>query len=334
MVPKLNDYYSGSYVQARDRFLKATSGFQRKPEYSVGVESDVGSLTVNAAFNPAEKTRHDGSKDLVIISSGTHGIEGFAGSAVQLYFIQELLSRFNEYTSVALIHALNPYGFHHRRRVASSNVDLNRNCLDNLVDYKVDDEELVMASDASQLIVAPNRPRQNDFEEQMRFARWVLQIIAKRRFKLLENAIGGGQYKHPESLFYGGTEPEQSVKILQSIIEEYTSGHRNFILIDLHTGYGRKLRDNHITDSPISSEEFKRLQGIIPEIESNAQVEAQSGVYKHKGSVMGYAANHSQAEHNYRLVVDFRPMVLGKLEQLLNRYPLAAEKIEKLIVAY
>ncbi len=88
----------------------------------------------------------------VIHSSGTHGVEGYLGSAVQVRFLHELLLRDahddddddddnrppsssscpppRNVRKVLLIHSVNPHGMRHHRRANENNVDLNRNVLD------------------------------------------------------------------------------------------------------------------------------------------------------------------------------------------------------------
>ena len=81
----------------------------------------------------------------VIHCSGTHGIEGYLGSAIQLRFLHELFlqqekrlrtnnvhappTKNTPVKKVLLIHAINPYGMRHHRRTNENNVDLNRNVL-------------------------------------------------------------------------------------------------------------------------------------------------------------------------------------------------------------
>src|SRR5205085_1802617 len=69
------------------------------------------------------------SKGLVLVS-GTHGVEGFLGSACQTGWLRGDAFRVPNDTAVILVHALNPYGFAWCRRVTHENVDLNRNFLD------------------------------------------------------------------------------------------------------------------------------------------------------------------------------------------------------------
>lgn len=64
---------------------------------------------------------------VLVLVSDTHGAEGFAGSACQLRALHEAA-----WTGlpVVLVHALNPFGFSHRRRVNEDNIDVNRNFVD------------------------------------------------------------------------------------------------------------------------------------------------------------------------------------------------------------
>jgi hypothetical protein len=73
----------------------------------------------------------DAAARVLVLISGTHGVEGFCGSAcrtaaVSLSLFDDLPSQ----TAVILIHAINPFGFAFLRRVTEANVDLNRNCVD------------------------------------------------------------------------------------------------------------------------------------------------------------------------------------------------------------
>src|SRR5438874_5154353 len=64
----------------------------------------------------------------VLHSSGLHGVEGFAGSAIQIQALREL-PRVPDDTALFLVHILNPYGMCWLRRANENNVDLNRNSL-------------------------------------------------------------------------------------------------------------------------------------------------------------------------------------------------------------
>ncbi|TGT53188.1 DUF2817 domain-containing protein, partial [Mesorhizobium sp. M2E.F.Ca.ET.166.01.1.1] len=78
-----------------------------------------------AYFGPAD------AKKLLVLVSGTHGPEGYIGSAAQLLFLRaKFHERLPSSTAVLFVHALNCYGFAWDRRVTAEGVDLNRNFVD------------------------------------------------------------------------------------------------------------------------------------------------------------------------------------------------------------
>ena len=124
----LADFFSADYPSARARFIEAAerAGWRREV-HDIGVTGPAGeSLGIDTALlgNPFPE-------NVVIVSSGLHGVEGFFGSAVQLAFLEQHAARLRlpPDAAIILVHALNPFGFAWRRRWNEHNVDLNRNFL-------------------------------------------------------------------------------------------------------------------------------------------------------------------------------------------------------------
>ena len=70
---------------------------------------------------------------MLVLTSGTHGAEGFCGSGCQVGLLHDdafVAAVDAARVRVVLLHALNPYGFSHLRRTNEDNVDLNRNFRD------------------------------------------------------------------------------------------------------------------------------------------------------------------------------------------------------------
>ena len=61
-------------------------------------------------------------------SSGLHGVEGFAGSAIQLQWLTGNYQPPDD-GAVVIVHVMNPFGMVWLRRVNENNVDLNYNFL-------------------------------------------------------------------------------------------------------------------------------------------------------------------------------------------------------------
>src|SRR5438093_8933584 len=79
-------------------------------------------LGIDIAWFGAENPRR-----VILHSSGLHGVEGFAGSAIQLQLLDSLPPLPKD-AALILVHVLNPYGMAWLRRANENNVDLNRNC--------------------------------------------------------------------------------------------------------------------------------------------------------------------------------------------------------------
>src|SRR5690606_41795533 len=72
------------------------------------------------------------SKVLVLIT-GTHGVEGHAGSAVQTDLwglIEQRKVTLPEDIAILMVHPLNPFGYAWGRRCDEQGIDLNRNFID------------------------------------------------------------------------------------------------------------------------------------------------------------------------------------------------------------
>lgn len=124
-----DEYFRFAYQKARSKFLEAARGAKaRVSSYDLPGQKgpDGAELAVDVAeIRPSEQPK------LLVIVSGTHGVEGFCGSGCQVGFLVErIYEGLPETVAVALVHALNPYGFAWLRRVNEDNVDLNRNFRD------------------------------------------------------------------------------------------------------------------------------------------------------------------------------------------------------------
>lgn len=187
---------------------------------------------------------------VLLISSGTHGVEGFCGSGCQAALLQSGMPRaLPASTAVVLVHAVNPYGFARLRRTNEDNVDLNRNFVDHGVEH-------------------PN-PAYEEIHPWLVPAEWegpareqadaaIARYIETRGLRTFQAAMTGGQYSHPDGLFYGGRKPAWSNHTWRRILREHCASARQVVGIDLHTGLGPSGVGEAIcvTDEP----EFRRAK--------------------------------------------------------------------------
>jgi len=129
--------------------------------------------------------------------------------------------------AVVLVHAVNPYGFSHRTRSNEDNIDLNRN----FIDFDRPRPENTGYAALHPLLVPGHWPPGP--EDATR-----LQAAMAEGGPSLVQALSGGQYSHPDGLFYGGARPSWSNDTIRGLLRRHASGRRRIAWVDLHTGLG------------------------------------------------------------------------------------------------
>lgn len=167
---------------------------------------------------------------VVFVVSGTHGAEGFAGSALQAHWLGNCAGRRPDEVRMVWLHAHNPYGFAWVRRVNEDNVDLNRN----YVDWSQPTPPNPGYAAIADLLV----PDEWSAAAQERTFTALIEHAAEIGMGTMQEHVSGGQYDHPAGVFYGGTGPTWSHERMREICERVLGGARRVGIIDLHTGLG------------------------------------------------------------------------------------------------
>ena len=215
----------------------------RHPEQGPGGEE---LFTDVALFGP-----YDADK-ILVMQSGTHGVEGFCGSGAQVDFLRRGGgAKLPPDTAILMVHAVNPYGFAWLRRVTHENVDLNRNWVDfgNPLPDNTGYDELQDA-------ICPAEWT----EDARRVADTTLQSFAEKKgIDALRQAVSGGQYTCPTGIFYGGREPTWSRLNLTSVYAQYLERASRIAIIDYHTGLGPWGFGEHLVTVARNTDAFRRL---------------------------------------------------------------------------
>jgi hypothetical protein len=77
----------------------------------------------------------------------------------------------------------------------------------------------------------------------------------------LKQAVAAGQYDHPQGLFFGGSRPGESVRILGDHWERWLGGAADVVHLDFHTGLGKWKAFKLLLDIPPTAEQLGRLDG-------------------------------------------------------------------------
>src|SRR6266403_832796 len=117
----IDEYFAQSYSEARRKFVDAAT--QAGSGLASYVLPDRSGPTNEELVVDVARIGSQEPRNLLLIISGTHGVEGFCGSGCQVgYFAEQLFQALPADTGAVLIHALNPYGFAWLRRVDQCNV--------------------------------------------------------------------------------------------------------------------------------------------------------------------------------------------------------------------
>lgn len=224
-----SSYFSRSYEEARHRFVLAA-----KP-LATQFQSYVIEPTGRAGEALATDVALIGSPDaerLLIMTSATHGVEGFCGSGCQLALLNDaaMLERARRAgVALLLVHAVNPYGFSWLARTNEDNVDLNRN------DQSFDGRPL------------PQNPGYAEIHDLLLPAEWppsasnaarIEAYIAEHGPAAFAQVVTRGQYTHADGLFYGGNHQTASLAHLRHALQQYGKRSKHIGWIDVHTGLG------------------------------------------------------------------------------------------------
>ena len=240
--------FSATYAEARAKFLEAAKGAGASLSDYAHPERgpDGGDLSTDVAWiGPAE------AQGVLVLVSGTHGVEGHCGSGAQVDWLRRgEAARLESGLAVMLVHAINPYGFAWSRRVTHENVDLNRNFID-FSKPRPRSPEYDRLADAL---------KPSDWSEASQTAsRAVLLDYAREHgFAAFAQAVSGGQYDHPDGIFYGGDGETWSRRTLTSIFRERLAAARDIGIIDYHTGLGPEGYGEQIVSAERESAEFGR----------------------------------------------------------------------------
>jgi hypothetical protein len=219
--------FSDTYAEARDKFLTAARGAgaeltrhalnQRGP--------DNGELSADVAFVGPP----DASAVLVTIS-GTHGVEGFFGSATQVEWLVRGESSGLKGLAALHIHAINPYGFAWLRRTNEDNVDINRNW----IDFSTKLPTNTLYDELAEDLCPPDWSAQTQARTGARLQAW----MGLHGFPTFQKAVSQGQWVHPRGVFYGGTGMSWSRQTLVDILTSNLRGASRVCVLDFHTGLG------------------------------------------------------------------------------------------------
>ena len=219
-------YFSPDYFSARERFRAAVrDGAAILHTLDLGARGPREEpLAIDIAWlgDPA-------ARRIMLHTSGLHGVEAFAGAAIQLATLADV-PVIPDGCALILVHVLNPYGMAWLRRANENNVDLNRNFL--LGEERWEGAPLFYPR-LDPLLNPSGPPRADGF-------RLRLAMLALRHgLRAPRQAIAEGQYEYPDGLFYGGKQLETGPRLYLEWLRKRLTAATAILALDTHTGLGK-----------------------------------------------------------------------------------------------
>ena len=222
-----DDCFANSYIQARRNFLNAcspTATFIKSWQHPLrGIAAEKLYLDL-AWFGDLA------AKKVLVLVSGTHGVEGYCGSGIQVSSIMTGWHlQADRDVAIAMIHGLNPYGMSHLRRVNEDGVDINRN----FIDFSQPLPKNAFYDDLADVIVPSQWTEVTQVETLDRIVEYLYSSASGIE------ALAQGQYDYWYAPFYGGEVATWSNRVFNQIIDRYLLDKQAVGLLDYHTGLGQ-----------------------------------------------------------------------------------------------
>ena len=198
--------------------------------YPIDEEDD---LYIDAFYLPSaeEKT------NLVVLTTGVHGMEGYIGSAMLDVFFQDIYPGLDtQDTGVLVVANVNPYGMKYYRRYNENNVDLNRNFILDWENFDLSSNQEYPKVDT---FLGPTGKIGNGLWHEVGFYLSLGKTAITDGAGTISDALLTGQYEYPQGVYYGGTEDQASTVYLKNVFDQcLDSSYENIVHIDIHSGYG------------------------------------------------------------------------------------------------
>lgn len=227
--------YSQSFYNSYDDIrahLQDMSAKLGAEAYSHAIyESD--GLYIDTIYIPASQEQ----TNLIVLTTGVHGIEGYIGSVMLDVFFGEVYPQVNSENSGVLVVAnVNPYGMKYMRRYNENNVDLNRNFI---LDWETFDLATNKEYPKVDTFLGPTGKIGNALWHEAGFYLSLAKNAITEGADTISDALLGGQYEYPQGVYYGGNGDEASTVFLKDVFAQCLDGeYENIVHIDIHSGYG------------------------------------------------------------------------------------------------
>ena len=220
-----------SYEQIRAHLRELTG--QLGVEISSHPVDESDGLYIDSFYLPSTAEK----RNLIVLTTGVHGMEGYIGSVMLDVFFQEVYPTLDTtHTGVLVVANVNPYGLKYYRRYNENNVDLNRNFILDWDSFDLSSNKEYPKVDT---FLGPTGKMGNALWHEAGFYLRLGKTAITDGAGTISDALLTGQYEYPQGVYYGGTGDEASTVYLKDVFSRcLDSAYENIVHIDIHSGYG------------------------------------------------------------------------------------------------
>jgi len=320
VTPAILAFPSG-YEESRARFRQLLERVrQRWPSARLGQHRLAGDGDLTIDWLQAEPLA--GRDQVLVMTIGEHGIEAYVGAALLLRLVYDYLPRLDpRRTGLLLVHAINPWGMKHRRRVNADNIDLNRTFIWNpspgTPAAALHDPAFNPAYGQHRGLFEPAGQFGSYALANLGYALKLAGNLVQIGHKRLGAARSLGQYAFPRGLHYGGTDRPEETTVLMELYRQCFETYAQVAHLDMHTGWGPRYQMSVVASTlePRSSPEMCRQYGYPQIVKANTDE-----FYPLRGDMIDYvyALWRDAFAHRRLFSATFEFGTLG--DSLYNRY--------------
>jgi len=226
-----SDSFHESYEQIRGHLQEMTA--ELGTEISSHPIDEADGLYIDSFYLPGT----DKHTNLIVLTTGVHGMEGYIGAAMLDVFFAEIYPSLDTSdTGVLVVANVNPYGMKYFRRYNENNVDLNRNFILDWDSFDLSSNKEYPKVDT---FLGPTGKIGNGLWHEVGFYLSLGKTAITDGADTISDALLTGQYEYPQGVYYGGSGDEASTVYLKDVFSRcLDSDYENIVHIDLHSGYG------------------------------------------------------------------------------------------------
>ena len=258
---KYSEYFYTTYEEVRAHLSERVESLKQSGvtvEYNTYAIDAADDLYIDNIYLPANKE----NTNLIILTTGVHGMEGYIGSAMLDVFFEDIYPTIDtDKTGILIVANVNPYGMKYMRRYNENNVDLNRNFIEDWSTFDLSSNKEYPKVDK---FLQPTGKMGNAFWHEVSFYLSLAKEAIFTGADTISDALLTGQYEYAEGVYYGGNGDEASTTYLKGVFADCIDGeYENIVHVDIHSGYGPRYNMvifNSVQDLTTEAEAKEMLQ--------------------------------------------------------------------------